>query len=158
MTRLKKTLAIVSAVAALGAAGCTTPYNNEPVAGAGNYPQYPQYPERVRYGYVESVDALPAERASTGVGAIGGAVAGGMLGNQVGGGSGRTAATIGGAVAGAVIGNEVEKRVRDNRTAALYRFRVRMDDGSYQTFEQEVHHGIRAGDRVRVENGNIFAL
>jgi uncharacterized protein YcfJ len=39
-----------------------------------------------------------------------GAVAGGLLGHTVGGGSGRTAATAVGAVAGALVGNEVAKR------------------------------------------------
>lgn len=152
----RKTAAALIAVAAL-ATGCATP-QREPVAGT--YPAYPQSQDRVRYGYVEAVDVVqPETRNTTGVGAIGGAVAGGALGNQVGSGSGRTAATIGGAVVGAMVGNEVEKRVRsDNRTGAVYRFRVRMDDGSYQTFTQEVHYGIRAGDRVRVENGNVFAI
>ena len=39
-----------------------------------------------------------------------GAVSGGLLGNQVGGGSGKKAATVAGAVAGGVIGNQVDKR------------------------------------------------
>jgi uncharacterized protein YcfJ len=39
-----------------------------------------------------------------------GAVVGGLLGNQVGGGNGRTLATIAGAVGGGYIGNEVAKR------------------------------------------------
>ena len=37
-----------------------------------------------------------------------GAVAGGLLGHQIGGGRGRTAATIGGAVAGGAIGHHVQ--------------------------------------------------
>ncbi|MDB5823787.1 MAG: 17 kDa surface antigen [Herminiimonas sp.] len=39
-----------------------------------------------------------------------GAVAGGLIGNQVGGGNGRTLATIVGAVGGGYVGNEVAKR------------------------------------------------
>jgi uncharacterized protein YcfJ len=38
-----------------------------------------------------------------------GAVAGGVLGNQVGGGKGKTLATVGGAVAGGYVGNQVQK-------------------------------------------------
>lgn len=40
-----------------------------------------------------------------------GAVIGGLLGHQVGGGNGRTLATIAGAVGGGYLGNEVEKRM-----------------------------------------------
>jgi len=43
-----------------------------------------------------------------------GAVAGGVLGNQVGGGKGKTLATVGGAVAGGVVGNQVQKAHQDN--------------------------------------------
>jgi uncharacterized protein YcfJ len=38
-----------------------------------------------------------------------GAVAGGLLGHQVGGGKGKTLATVGGAVAGGYVGNQVQK-------------------------------------------------
>ena len=43
-----------------------------------------------------------------------GAVAGGVLGNQVGGGKGKTLATVGGAVAGGVVGNQVQKNHQNN--------------------------------------------
>ena len=166
----RKCTSILVAAAALGVAGCSTPYPSDPAAypgasyPAGTYPtsQYPASPDAryARWGYVESVEVVPAETrpGGLGVGAIGGAIAGGVLGTQVGHGAGRAAATVGGAVAGGVIGNEIEKRV-DARHAAptLYRFRVRMDDGSYQTFTQETHDNIRPGDRVRVDNGRIWA-
>ena len=32
----------------------------------------------------------------------------------------------------------------------------RMDDGSYQTVRKETHDNIRVGDRVRVENGQVW--
>jgi len=55
------------------------------------------------------------ERASANVpGAIAGAVIGGILGHQVGGGGGRDIATVGGVVAGAAIGANVG---RDDRPA-----------------------------------------
>lgn len=38
-----------------------------------------------------------------------GAVAGGLLGHQIGGGKGKTLATVGGAVAGGYVGNRVQK-------------------------------------------------
>lgn len=43
-----------------------------------------------------------------------GAVAGGVVGNQIGGGKGKTLATVGGAVAGGVVGNQVQKAHQDN--------------------------------------------
>ena len=49
---------------------------------------------------------------TTGIGIATGAVIGGLLGNQIGGGNGRALATIAGAVGGGYVGNEVEKRTR----------------------------------------------
>lgn len=43
-----------------------------------------------------------------------GAVAGGLLGHQVGGGKGKTLATVGGAVAGGYVGNRVQKNHQEN--------------------------------------------
>ena len=45
-----------------------------------------------------------------------GAVAGGLLGHQVGGGKGKTLATVGGAVAGGYVGNRVQKNAQDRKT------------------------------------------
>jgi outer membrane lipoprotein SlyB len=62
-------------------------------------------------------------------------------------------------VIGGVVGHLVEQRVRDRQyQAAEYVFRVRMDDGSYQTFRKETHDGIQVGDRVRIERSNIFRM
>lgn len=49
-----------------------------------------------------------AQNSPIGIGV--GAVVGGLLGNQVGGGNGKTLATIAGAVGGGYIGNEVAKK------------------------------------------------
>ena len=170
---LRNCTSICVTAAALGLAGCTTaPYSSSGYPTAQypgtTYPNYPtaQYPGTTyppvgyNYGYVESVEVVAGApgHSGIGIGAIGGAIAGGVLGSQIGHGTGRAAATVGGAVAGGVIGNEIEKRV-DNRNAAgnAYRFRVRMDDGSYQTVMQEDHQNIRVGDRVRVDNGRVYS-
>jgi outer membrane lipoprotein SlyB len=164
MSFIKHT-SIAIAVAALGLAGCSTPQSSDSSGYPGaQYPaqsQYPAYPDyrNARYGYVESVEVVAGDSASPGigVGAIGGAIAGGVLGNQVGSGTGRAAATVGGAVAGGVIGHQVEKHIERRNDGTVYRFRVRMDDGSYQTFTQDVHDNIRPGDRVRIENNRVWA-
>ena len=152
-----KTAGTVAAVAVLGLAACATPHDPYRTT----YPESTSYPnppvqEVARYGYVESIETVTPGQQGPGVGALGGAVAGGVLGNQVGSGSGRTPATIGGAVIGGVVGHQVEKRVRGAQ-GVEYHFRVRMDDGSYQTFRKETHDNIRVGDRVRIEAGNLFA-
>ncbi|MFZ6656977.1 glycine zipper 2TM domain-containing protein [Undibacterium sp. TJN19] len=59
------------------------------------------------YQTVETQEPV-ARNSPLGIGL--GAVVGGLLGNQVGGGNGRTLATIAGAVGGGYIGNEVAKR------------------------------------------------
>jgi outer membrane lipoprotein SlyB len=173
----RKSTTLFAAAAALGLAACTTPpYSQDGSYPQGQYPQSqypqspqsPQYPQSqsqypqsqaARYGYVDAVEVVAGEPRSTGpgIGAIGGAIAGGVLGNQVGSGTGRAAATVGGAVAGGVIGHQVEQHVRGSQNAASqYRFRVRMDDGSFQTFVQDRHDNIRVGDRVRIENNQVY--
>ena len=156
MNGMKKTC-IVVATATLGLAACATP--NDPYRTT--YPSAPSYPaqELTRYGYVESIESVAGEsRSGPGIGAIGGAIAGGVLGNQVGHGTGRAAATVGGAVIGGVVGNEVEKRVRGSQSDADYMVRVRMDDGTYQTFRKDEVGNMRVGDRVRVEGGAIYSM
>jgi outer membrane lipoprotein SlyB len=148
--KLKQYASIVLAAAALGLAGCETPATrtvSEPQAG------YPAHPAQVaRYGYVESIQVVQVDPQATGIGAIGGAVAGGALGRGV---IGGTPATVGGAVVGGVVGHEVERRVRGPGEA--YQFVVRFDDGTRHTIVQEAHGNIRIGDRVRVQDGVVHA-
>lgn len=101
---------------------------------------------------MRAIASQPA--APSGVGVVGGAVLGGLLGNQVGGGSGRTLATIAGAVGGGYAGNEVEKRTR---TTTTYQVRVRMEDGQVRTFPYNSQPNWNAGDRVRVVDGYLQA-
>jgi uncharacterized protein YcfJ len=54
--------------------------------------------------------APAADNSPIGIGV--GAVVGGLLGNQVGGGNGKTLATIAGAVGGGFVGNEIARRNR----------------------------------------------
>lgn len=110
---------------------------------------------RSGYGTVEGVQSV--DRNSPGIiGAIGGAVVGGLLGHQIGSGSGQTAATIAGAAGGAYAGREVERRTQGG--ADSYKIFVRMDDGSYQAVLQESQPALRAGDRVRVQNGVVTPI
>lgn len=84
-------------------------------------------------GQVESVQPVQQGAPATGVGAVAGGVLGAVVGNQVGRGSGRTAATVLGAVGGGYLGHTVEQRTR---TQTVYDVRVRMDDGSVRHFRR----------------------
>ena len=88
----------------------------------------------------------------TGLGAAGGAIVGGILGNQVGAGRGRDLATVVGAVGGAVGGNQVEKSMKSSKS---YEIVVRMEDGTTRVIQQTAAPAWRLGDRVRVVDGVI---
>jgi outer membrane lipoprotein SlyB len=103
-------------------------------------------------GRIESVQAIKQKGEGSGVGIAAGAVLGGVLGNQVGGGNGKTLATVAGAVGGGYAGNEVEKHARATTT---YQVRVRMEDGKIRTFPYAAQPGWNTGDRVRVVNGKL---
>ena len=104
-------------------------------------------------GQIVSVDAVRQQVQPSGVGIAAGAVLGGLLGNQVGGGNGRKVATVAGAVGGGFAGNEVERRTRQSTS---YHVRVRMEDGSIRSFPQSGGtNGWQAGDRVRVVDGAL---
>lgn len=86
------------------------------------------------------------------VGKVGGAVVGGVLGHQVGGGTGKTLATIGGAAAGAYAGNEVQKRTSSK---TVWRTRVTLKDGSQRTFETSTDPGFKPGTVVRIQGATL---
>jgi outer membrane lipoprotein SlyB len=103
-------------------------------------------------GKVESVRSVKTEGHGSGLGAAGGAVVGGLLGNQIGGGRGQDVMTVVGAIGGAVAGNQVEARVKSTQA---YETAVRLNDGSLRTVQQSTQPQWQAGDRVRIVDGVI---
>jgi outer membrane lipoprotein SlyB len=89
------------------------------------------------------------------VGIVGGAVVGGLLGNQVGHGNGKKLATVGGAVAGGFAGNEVQKHVTSRQ---VWVTKVTMKDGSVRSFEQEAHPAWKTGSLVKVRGKSLALL
>ncbi|HZM44572.1 MAG TPA: glycine zipper 2TM domain-containing protein [Burkholderiales bacterium] len=85
---------------------------------------------------------------------VGGAVVGGVIGNQFGGGSGKTLLTIAGAVGGGLVGHKVESGSRDK----IYEVIVRMDDGSHRTVTYKSPPPVRDGDRVRLRDGQLVVV
>lgn len=103
-------------------------------------------------GVIESVHEIDAKGKGSGIGAVGGAVLGGLLGNQVGGGRGQDAMTVVGAVGGGFAGNEVEKRMK---TTKSYEVTVRLNDGTKRVISEAGLPAWHTGDKVKVVNGAI---
>lgn len=103
-------------------------------------------------GVIESVREIDEKGKGSGLGAVGGAVVGGLLGNQVGAGRGKDAMTVVGAVGGAVAGNEVEKRVKASKR---YEVTVRLSDGSSRVISEAGQPTWHTGDKVKIVNGVI---
>jgi outer membrane lipoprotein SlyB len=100
-------------------------------------------------GIVKEVRSEKRKGKGGAVGIIGGAVVGGVLGNQVGDGSGQKIATVGGAVGGAVLGNEIQKRV--NRKT-IHITSIQMKDGSMRTYESEAAPTWAVGNSVKLDS------
>ena len=103
-------------------------------------------------GQIESVREIVTRGEGSGLGAVGGAIVGGAVGNQVGAGRGKDLATVAGAVGGAVAGNEIEKRTKSIKSYAIT---VRLDDGSSHVINETNPPLWRPGDQVKVTNGAI---
>ena len=103
-------------------------------------------------GRVESVRTIKTRAEGSGMGAAGGAILGGLLGNQIGGGNGRKLATVAGAVGGTVVGNQVEGNMK---ARVSYEVHVRMDNGKSRTFHLQNLNGYNTGDRIKVVNGGL---
>jgi len=94
-----------------------------------------------------------------------GAVAGGLLGNQIGGGKGKTLATVAGAVGGGYAGNRIQaSRQHANTTSTVERHCDTVNDTSTKLVGYDVRYEYKGvtrtvrmdhdpGDRVKVEEG-----
>ncbi|MEX3935861.1 glycine zipper 2TM domain-containing protein [Paraburkholderia phymatum] len=127
----------------------------------GDYPQAPSQPSGTRQiaadpyaGDVVAINPVQTSEPTTGLGAVGGAVAGGLIGNQVGGGRGRILATVAGAVGGGLAGNGIEHAVRKQTS---YQVQVRMEDGSYRNFTYTTQPPVQVGQRVHVSGDTLTA-
>jgi outer membrane lipoprotein SlyB len=99
-------------------------------------------------GIVQDVRSEKRKGKGGALGIVGGAVVGGVLGNQVGNGTGKTVATVGGAVGGAILGNEIQKRA--NRKT-IHITTIQMKDGSTRTYESEAAPTWAVGNSVKLD-------
>jgi outer membrane lipoprotein SlyB len=108
------------------------------------------------YGTVTDINTIEEESRTSGGGAVLGAVIGGVVGHQFGSGRGRDAATGIGAIGGAVAGNQIERR--NSRENEIYRVTVRFENGRHEQFDYRDIEDLRVGDHVKVEHGQIYQL
>lgn len=153
---------VAATVLLVGMAACA-PMNSAPVA---TYPAYPATPtysggsvRAVEYGRVSNVEVIRTQEPgdSGTAGAIIGGIAGAVIGNQVGRGTGKDLATIAGGVGGAVAGNAIAKNA-NTQVRDTYRVSVQVDGGAYRTYDMGTAVDFRAGDRVRIENGQLYRM
>ena len=102
-------------------------------------------------GIVESIRTAEVQGDGSGLGAVAGGLAGAVVGNQFGRGSGRTVMTLAGAAGGAYAGNAIEKNAKKH---TVFRVTVRLDDGTARTLSQSQQPPFAVGERVRIVNGN----
>jgi len=81
------------------------------------------------------------------VGAAGGVLIGGLIGNQFGAGAGRALATEVGALAGGYVGSQIASR---DGLQTAYHITYRYDDGETGTLTLTSKPGVSIGQRVRV--------
>lgn len=161
--RFMSVAAAAAAAAVLTACGTPDPYgaNNYPSGNtppAASYPSSPNQPVAyIEYGRITNVEVLnngaPANQGTAGT--IIGGVAGAVIGNQIGSGGGRAAATVLGALGGAVVGNRVDRGRNPGTAGAVYRITLQTDGGAWRTYDVG-GTDLRVGERVRVENGQIY--
>ena len=116
-------------------------------------------PAAAQFGRVTNVELVRTQQQpSTGIGAgaVVGGVVGGVVGHQVGRGTGRDIATVVGALGGALVGNAIEKGRTPPTVPEVYRVTVQQDDGTVRTFDYATQPNARIGDRVRVENNQVY--
>lgn len=109
--------------------------------------------DRSRTGLVSSIEPIRERPQGTGAGAVIGGVLGAVVGNQFGHGAGRAGMTGVGAVGGAIAGNNLERNHREAITG--YRVSIRLDNGTTRSFERSEVGGLQVGDRVRLDAGSF---
>ena len=105
-------------------------------------------------GVITSITPVNVQGKGTGLGAVAGGVAGIVIGNQIGAGSGKTIAKIAGAAGGAFVGNKVEQKAR---ATTHYDVTVHMDTGTDQVVSVQTQPTLPVGAAVRVVNGAVIA-
>lgn len=113
----------------------------------------------VEQGRVATIERVRTQEAapSSGAGPLLGGIAGAVIGHQIGGGFGRSAATVLGGFGGAIVGNHIENSQRPpGPVQESLQVTVQADDGSTRYFSVPGTTDLRVGERVRMANGQLY--
>ncbi len=105
-------------------------------------------------GTVLAVQPMISESKPSGIGAVGGAILGGVIGHQFGGGDGKKAMTAAGVVGGAMAGNQIEK---SQHKITSYNVTVQMEDGSTRSFSYDTAPNFSSGEHVKVSGNRLIS-
>ena len=161
-SKITFSIALATAIALAGCAslppGMATQYQSSPLRYT--QPQAQQI-EQVEIGTVVAVRSVPIQIGSTraAVGSGVGALAGGLIGHQVGGGKGKTLATLAGVAGGALAGNLVTAHeYRQPGLAITVQFAQQWGGNRAVQITQAVAPGvtIRPGERVEVVGSGCY--
>lgn len=157
-----RSVSVAASAVMLASLMACAPMNPAPVSTSPNTTSAPNAQGAyVEYGRVNNVEIIRTQEPARGpgIGAVIGGVAGAVVGSQIGAGTGRTAATVIGAVGGAVAGNAIEKsRTANTAAGESYRVSVQVDNGSLRAYDVASYGELRIGDRVRIENGQLYRV
>lgn len=104
-------------------------------------------------GTVTAITPVQTKGEAGAMGTLAGAVIGGVIGHQFGGGRGKDVATVAGAAGGAMAGREIEKRAR---ATTSYDITVSMETGGTRVVSVGDPAGLSVGSRVRVDGSNLI--
>lgn len=106
--------------------------------------------QSVRTGVVESVREVQLEGTRSGVGAVSGAVAGGIGGSEMGHGTLGALGAVLGAVGGGLVGQALEEGVTRRKGLEIT---IKLDNGSLVAITQDTDEVFKPGERVRILSG-----
>ena len=141
---MKKKICILFTAAIMGISSLAIAESDKSTAKTYNNTNWPA--DCAKCGVVTHIEKVSDAKSGTG-GAIIGAVAGGLLGNQIGGGKGKTATTVAGAAGGAYAGKKIAEGNKE------YKITIRMRDGEIKYARQEMLSSIKVGSMVRLKDG-----
>jgi outer membrane lipoprotein SlyB len=149
---MRLSLIVLSIALSIFLFGCSTPQSPS-TYGRGSLNQA----FSVQYAVVTGVKALTIDRDLGGAGASSGALLGGVVGAQFGGGAKeQVAAGLAGVVIGGLLGNEIE---RQQSKVPVYEISLRLLDGQEMVVLQGQEQQFSPGERVRVvrnDQGEAF--
>ncbi|MEZ3498819.1 glycine zipper 2TM domain-containing protein [Pantoea sp. KPR_PJ] len=147
---------VAVALAGITLAGCS---NTSTLSGDTYSASEAKQVQSVSYGTLVSVRPVKIQGGDENnvIGAIGGAVLGGFLGNTIGGGTGRSLATAGGAIAGGLAGQGVQGAINKADGVEL---EIRKDDGNtIMVVQKQAATRYSVGQRVALaSNGSQITV